>query len=787
MKRLLLLSSLMFVTTMTNSCKAEPPKPESTNPLLVSNLPTTAEGMRNFDPVDGVPKFDEIKTEHFKPAFEAAMEMHRNEINAIVTCVDEPSFENTVVALDRAGIKLGEISLIFGMLSSSDLDDAMQAVQNEMMPRLEEHYNAIMLNDRLFARVKSVYDKRNTLSLDAVDMRLLEKTYNDFVRSGALLQGAEKERLKAINAELTTLTIRFGNNLLAENGNFEMLLNDSQVSELPDGVRNQAKEAATAAGKSGYLFTLDKPSMIPFLTYSSNRDLRRQIYNGYLMRCNNDNEYDNKAIIKDMVRLRIEKAHLLGFKSYAHYVTDDQMAGTPEAVYTLLEEIYEPALASAKEELAAMNELFAKDHPGEKFEKSDWWYYAEKVRKQKYQLDEEAIRSYLSLDNVRRGMFYLANRLYGITFRPITVPRYHAECSVYEVLDKDNSHIGILYIDPYPRKSKSGGAWCGNFTEQLYIDGVRKAPVVGIVCNFTPPVGDTPSLLTFDEAETMFHEFGHALHFLFADVKYRGLTEVEGDFVELPSQIMENWAFEPEIMRNYATHYKTGEVIPDNLISRIQKAALFNQGFTTLELTAAALIDMDIHSLETFPVNFDVEAFEKYNLATRRGLIPEIEPRYRYTYFAHIFNGGYSAGYYFYLWAEVLDKDAFAAFKERRDVCDPQLASVFRYELLAQGGQKPGMEMYRTFRGAEPNKEPMLRARGLWKEPVVVEEPATDSIANMEAGKPVRGAEVHHEQRPGRPLRPMRADDVQPYSASKMPNGVKRDMKSVGVAQTKTE
>ena len=735
----------MLLTAMNYSCKAETKKESPVNPLLEDNLAAT-------DPRDRVPKFDQIKTEHFKPAFEEAMKMHNEEIDAIVNNSEEPTFQNTIVALDKAGIKLGEISLIFGMLSSSDLDDEMQKVQTEMMPRLEAHYNAIMLNDKLFQRVKRVYDRRAELQLDAVDMRLLDKLYNDFVRSGALLEGENKERLMQINAELASLSITFGNNLLAENAAFELLLNDSQVSDLPESVRNQAKEAAEAAGKSGYLFTLDKPSMLPFLTYSSNRDLRRKIYDGYLMRGNNDNEYDNKEIIKDMVRLRIEKANLLGYKSYAHYVTDDQMAGTPEAAYALLEEIYEPALASAKEELEAMNELFQQDHPGEKFEKSDWWYYAEKIRKQKYQLDEEALRPYFTLDNVRSGMFYLANRLYGITFRPISVPRYHAECKAYEVLDKDESHIGILYIDPHPRKSKSGGAWCGNFTEQLYVDGVRKAPVVGIVCNFTPPVGDTPSLLTFDETETMFHEFGHALHFLFADVKYRSLTEVEGDFVELPSQIMENWAFEPEILRSYAIHYKTGEVIPDNLIKRIQKAALFNQGFTTLELTAAALIDLDIHSLEKYPVNFDVEAFETYNLATRRGQIPEIEPRYRYTYFAHIFSGGYSAGYYFYLWAEVLDKDAFAAFKEGRDICDHKLADVFRYELLAQGGQRPGMDMYRTFRGAEPNKEPMLRARGLWTEPVVVDTTMleTEEPALLEApGRPVRPEPMH---RPGAPV-----------------------------------
>ena len=765
----------MFVTTMTISCNEEP-KQDAGNPLLDSTLPTTAAEMSNYNPVDGVPQFDKIETRHFKPAFEEAMKMHNDEISAIVECADEPTFENTIVALDRAGIKLGEISLIFGMLSSSDLDDEMQEVQNEMMPRLEEHYNAIMLNDKLFERVKVVYDKRATLALDAVDMRLLEKTYNDFVRSGALLKGEDKERLMAINAELTTLNIRFGNNLLAENARFEMLLNDSQVGDLPEGVRNQAKEAATAAGKTGYLFTLDKPSMIPFLTYSSNRDLRRQIYDGYLMRGNNNDEYDNKEIIKEMTRLRIEKAHLLGYDSYAHYVTSDQMAGSPEAVYELLEEIYEPALASAKDELMAMELLFKRDHPDGTFEKSDWWYYAEKVRKQRYQLDEEAIRPYLTLDNVRRGMFYLANRLYGITFRPVAVPRYHADCTAYEVLDKDQSHIGILYIDPYPRKSKSGGAWCGNFTEQLYIDGVRKAPVVGIVCNFTPPVGDTPSLLTFDEAETMFHEFGHALHFLFADVKYRGLTEVEGDFVELPSQIMENWAFEPEIMRNYAINYKTDAVIPDNLIKRIQNAALFNQGFTTLELTAAALIDMDIHSLEEFPATLDVEAFEKYNLATRRGLIPEIEPRYRYTYFAHIFNGGYSAGYYFYLWAEVLDKDAFAAFKECRDICDPELAATFRYELLAQGGQKPGMEMYRTFRGAEPNKEPMLRARGLWREPEIVEPSEIDEADETLSTEITPVAGKRPDIRPGGTVRMRTPMDVTAKVPEKSVNTVKRNV-----------
>ena len=725
MKRLLILSSLMFAMTMNISCDSVT--------IVEENNPLLEEWTTEF----GVPPFDKIKTKHFEPAFEEAMRIHNEEIAAIVDSSEEATFDNVILALDNAGIKLMEINLIFGMLSSSDLDAEMQEVQNKIIPRVEEHYNSIMLNEGLFNKVKAVYDNRKKMNLDELQMRLVDKTYNDFVRSGALLEGEAKERLMKINAELSELSIRFGNNLLAENGNFKLVLTEEQVADLPEGVRNQAKESAKAAGEEGYLFTLDKPSMLPFLTYSKNRDLRRQLYDGYLMRCNNDNEYDNKQLAEDMARLRVEKAHLLGFKSYSHYVTDDQMAGTPEAVYGLLEEIFTPALESAKAELEEMKKIFNEDHPGETFEKSDWWYYAEQVRQKKYKLDEEAIRQYLSLDNVRDGMFYLANRLYGVTFRPIAAPRYHKECSVYQVLDHDQSHVGVLYIDPYPRKSKSGGAWCGNFTEQRYVDGQRKAPVLGIVCNFTPPVGDTPSLLSFDEAETMFHEFGHALHFLFADVRYRGLSEVEGDFVELPSQIMENWAFEPEIMKEYATHYKSGEVIPDKHIAKIQNASLFNQGVTTTELAAAALIDMDIHSLESF-TDMNINDYEQYNLAIRRGLIPEIAPRYRYTYFSHIFNGGYSSGYYFYLWAEVLDKDAFAAFKECRDICDKDLAHSFRYDLLAQGGQRPGMDMYRKFRGADPDKTAMLKARGLWKEPVVEVEESIEPGAELKPEVPNR-------------------------------------------------
>ncbi|MBQ9963077.1 MAG: M3 family metallopeptidase, partial [Alistipes sp.] len=468
-------------------------------------------------------------------------------------------------------------------------------------------------------------------------------------------------------------------------------------------------------------FTLHKPSMLPFLTYSTEREAREELYRAYINRCNNNDEYDNKQIINDMIRLRTEKAHLLGYKSYAHYVTSDQMASNPKAVYSLLEEVWEPAVERAKEELAEMEKMFKEDYTDSeyKFESWDWWFYAEKVRQKKYALNEDIIRGYFSLDNTRQGIFNLANRLFGITFRPVTVPVYHKEVSAYEVLDKDESHLGILYFDFHPRAGKGQGAWCGYYREQRYeADGTRTAPVVSIVCNFTRPTESTPSLLTLDEVTTLFHEFGHALHFLFTDVRYNGLISVEGDFVELPSQIMENWALTPQMLRTYATHYRSGEIIRDQYISRIDNSALFNQGFNTTELIAAALSDMDIHSTTEYsPI--DVDGFEYNALYTKRGMISQIEPRYHYTYFAHIFSGGYSAGYYFYTWAEVLDKDAFEAFRETGDIFDRRTADAFRREILSKGGSKDGMSLYKAFRGKSPDKSALLKARGLWKEPEV--------------------------------------------------------------------
>ena len=676
----------------------------------------------------GVPPFDRIRPEHFMPAFERGMSLHDAEIDAIVSNNDEPTFENVILAYDNAGAMLAQTALIFEMLCAAENTPQMQALQEEVMPLLSAHADKIRLDERLFAKVKAVYDRRATLDLDAEQSRLLKKTYDGFVRSGALLDAAGKERLKQINEELSVTSVKFGNNILAENNGYVLLLEASQLDGLPNSAREPAREKAQALGeKNKYAFTLHKPSLLPFLTYSSKRELREELYKAYLNRCNNDDEYDNKALIGDFIRLRTEKAHLLGYPSYAAYVIADQMAATPAAAYDLLEQIWTPALESAKRELEEMEPLFKKDYPDGEFAPWDWWYYAEKVRKQKYALDEEMLRPYFSLENVQGGIFFLANRLYGITFRPIVVPVYHPEASAYEVLDADESHLGVLYFDYHPRDGKSQGAWCGNYVEQTYdADGRRIAPVVSIVCNFTRPTRNEPALLTLDETETLFHEFGHALHFLFHDVKYRGLSEVEGDFVELPSQIMENWAFEPEVLRQYAVHYRTGEVITPYLIEKMRRSELFNQGFMTTELIAASLSDLDIHSLAEYEP-FDPMEFERRALTEKRGLIPQIEPRYRYTYFSHIFDGGYSAGYYFYTWAEVLDKDAFEAFRESKDLFNRKIADDFRRKLLARGGSEDGMSLYRAFRGQDPDKRAMLRSRGLWNEPEEEDETAAEA------------------------------------------------------------
>ena len=591
----------------------------------------------------------------------------------------------------------------------------MQALSAKLSPLQAAHRDAIALNDILFQKIKSVYDRRLAMDLTPEQLRLVEKIYDGFVRSGALLGEEDKARLKQINEQLSALSVKFGQNLLAETNASTLEVTREELNGVPatvlDAAEDQARKMERGEGK--YVFTLHKPSMLPLLTYAENRSLREQIYKAYILRGNNDNENDNKSVIADIISLRYEKAKLLGYKTFADYVVSNQMAKTPEAVYNLLEQVYEPALEQSKKELERMKSMFKRDEGSDaEFASWDWWYYAEKVRKADYDLEEEKVRQYLSLDNVKSGIFFLANRLYGVTFRPLNAPLYHPECEVYEVVDGDDKPLGALYFDFHPRPGKRAGAWCGTFRRQSYKDGERVAPVVSIVCNFTRPSGSTPALLSIDETETMFHEFGHALHNLFADVKYQGLGGVEGDFVELPSQIMENWVFTSEMLKQYAVHYRTGEVMPDDMIERIQRSAKFNKGFTTTELVAAALSDMDIHSVASAD-KVDVNAFEKESLITKRGLIPQIEPRYHYTYFNHVFNSGYSAGYYFYIWAEVLDKDAHRAFVESGDLFNRDVAERFRREILSRGGERDGMDMYRAFRGADPDKNAMLIARGL--------------------------------------------------------------------------
>ena len=662
----------------------------------------------------GVPPFDRILMEHYAPAFEQGMSLHNEEIAAIVNSQEEPTFENTILAYDNSGHMLARVSAVFGLISSAETNEQMQEYSSEIYPRLASHYDAIAMNDALFARVKSVYDNIAKLGITGDEKRLTEKMYRDFVRSGALLSVEDKASLQQINERLSALEVQFGQNLLAETNAFILETELTELDGVPTSVRDAAREQAASMGKKDkFIFTLQKPSMIPLLTYARDRSLREKIYKAYLARGNNGNENDNNQIVAEMASLRYEKARLLGYETYAHYVTADEMASTPEAVYDLLEGVWTPALERSKKELERMMNIFRRDNGNDAtFESWDWWYYAEKVRQADYNLKEEEVREYLSLDNVKSGIFFLCNRLYGINFRPLKAPVYHPECEVYEVLDGDDTPLGALYMDFFPRAGKEGGAWCGSFVDQTYKDGKRVLPVSSIVCNFTRPVGNSPALLTIDETETFFHEFGHALHTLFSDVKYYGLSGVEGDFVELPSQIMENWAFAPEMLRHYAVHYRREDVMTDELIHKIQRTKTFNEGFNTTELVAAALSDMDIHSLRSAePIT--TADFERKSLVERRGLIPQIEPRYRYTYFSHIFDGGYSAGYYFYIWAEVLDKDAYQAFVETGDVFDSATAELFRREVLSRGGSRDGMDMYRAFRGADPDKEAMLVARGL--------------------------------------------------------------------------
>ena len=663
----------------------------------------------------GVPPFDRIKNEHYVPAFGEAMKRHLAEVDAIANNPQAPAFANTIEALEASGALLTQVSSVFFALNSANTDDGKEAIAQEMAPKLSAHGDAILLNDKLFKRIKAVWEKRDTLKLTTEQAMLLKKTRTDFIRNGADLTPEKKEELKKVNQELSTLTTQFGQNLLKENNAYTLVVDKKEnLAGLTDDIIAAAAQTAKEHKMEGkWVFTLDKPSWIPFLQYSTRRDLREKIYTAYTMRGDNNNAQDNKAVLARIAALRVKKANLLGFPTYAAWVLDDNMAKTPKEVYDLLNRVWPPALAKAREDAKTLKAMMNADGiPGD-LKPSDWWYYAEKLHKAKYALDDEMLKPYFKLENVIAGAFDTATKLYGITFAErADLPKYHPDVRVFEVRDADGAVRGILYTDYFPRASKRGGAWMDEVRKQSRRGGRNVIPVIFNVGNFTKPTAEKPSLLTFEEVQTMFHEFGHALHGLLSDCTYERLsgTAVPTDFVELPSQIMENWAAEPEVLKTYAKDYKTGEPIPQDLIAKIQNSTLFNQGFMATEFLAAALLDMDWHTL-TEPKAMDANAFEKASL-NRIGLIPEIVSRYRSTYFAHIFSGGYAAGYYSYIWAEVLDADAFQAFKEK-GIFDPATAKAFRTFILSRGGTEEAMDLFVKFRGRKPSIEPMLKRRGL--------------------------------------------------------------------------
>ena len=663
----------------------------------------------------GVPPFDEIKLEHYKPAFLKGMEEHAKEIDVIVNARSMPDFENTIVALDQSGQLLRRVSAVFYGLNSANTSDEMQALSKELSPLLSKHSDDISLNPRLFERVKQVYDNKEKFNLDKEQTKLLEETYQDFVRGGANLDSAKQAKLRQLNSEIAMLQLTFGQNMLKETNAFQLVIDKKEdLAGLPESLIANAAAAAKAAGMEGkWLFTLHNPSVMPFLQYADNRALREKIFKGYINRGNNNNDADNKEVVKTLLQKRLEKAQLMGYEDYASFVLEDRMAKTSANVYNLLDEVWAPALKQAKAELADIQNEIKKEGNSFEAEGWDWRYYFEKAKKAKFNLDENQIRPYLPLDQVREGAFYVANKLYGITFTQLKdMPLPHPDALCFECKDKDGTHLGVLYMDFFPRASKRGGAWCGSYRSQTYADGKRQGPVVTIVCNFTQPAAGEPALLSADEAATLFHEFGHGLHNLFKDVHYYGVSGVPRDFVELPSQIMEHWVFEPEVLKVYAKHYKTGEVIPAELIEKLDKSGKYGQGFATTEYLAASLLDMDYHVLKEIPADFDVMAFEQQTLG-KRGLLKQIPSRYRTTYFNHTMGGGYTAGYYSYIWAEVLDADAFQAFKETGDIFNQDLAQKFRTYILTPGGIDDAMDMYKNFRGKEPGTDALLKNRGL--------------------------------------------------------------------------
>jgi peptidyl-dipeptidase Dcp len=691
--------TLLIVMAIT-SCKNKPDT-DMNNPFF-----------SRFDTPFEVPPFEKIMAKHYMPAFVKGLEEGRKDIKTITNNPEGPTFENTIGAMDKSGELLTKVSAVFFSQTSANTNDSLQQIEVEISPLISAYRDEILLDSTLFRKIRTLYDGKDKLSLTPEQDFLLTNLYKNFVRNGALLKGVDQDTLKKLNEKLSVLSVKFGQNILGENNKFKLIIeNKNDLKGLPEGVISGAANLAKKDSLEGkWVFTVQKPSMLPFLIYDENRELRKKLYDGYITKCNHGDNLDNNKILADIVILRAKRAKLLGFKTYADLTLDNRMAKTPTNVYALLNQLWSPALKVAGEELKQMQKIADREGAGLKIEPSDWWYYAEKLRKEKYDLDDNELRPYFQLVNVREGAFSVANKLYGITFTQISdIPLPHPDAKAFEVKEADGSLVGILYMDFYTRASKSQGAWCGGYRDHKWIDGKEIKPIVTIVCNFNNPSGDTPSLLSLDDVKTLFHEFGHGLQGLFSINKY-ATTNTAQDIVELPSQIMEHWATEPEVLRMYAKNYKTGEVIPETLISKIQKSRYFNTGFDNVELLAASLLDMDYHTLEA-PVTIDIQKFEK-EILQKMGLIKEIIPRYRSTYFLHIAGDGYAAGYYCYTWAAVLDNDAFEAFREK-GIFDKSTAESFRKNVLAPMGIMDAEQSYMRFRGHKPVIEPLLKNRGL--------------------------------------------------------------------------
>lgn len=694
----LLPSILLFITFMT--VKAEPCE----NPFF-----------EEWTTPYGAPPFSRISVEHYVPAFEKGIAEEKAEIQAIIGNDSSPSFENTIEALDKCGALINKVGGVFHNLVSADTSEALQEVDRIVTPMLTAHKAEIQLNAELFIRVKSVYDQIDSLELATDQTKLLEDAYQRFVRNGALLDAEQKVRYKEIVKELSVLMLQFGENVLKDTNAYEIIVTDeSELAGVPSLIVQTAVAKAVERGYEGkWLFLPTRATVEPVTTYAVNRELRRKLFEGYTTCGDRGNEFDNNEIARSILNLRLEKANILGYKSHADYVLGNRMAKKADNVMELALKVWEPAIETAKKEIADMQVIIDAEGGDFKLAAWDYRYYAEKIRQERYALSEEALAPYFSAENVRKGIFLLVNRLYGVTITPEPISTYRPDVDAWKVTNEDGTHVGIFYSDYNLRDSKRAGAWMSAYRGQSVNEkGERIHPIIVNVCNFPNSLGDTPSLLSLDHVTTAFHEFGHATHGLFSNCRYESQagTSVKTDFVELPSQLLENWAFEPELLKEYAHHYQTGEPIPDELIEKIDNSKYFNQGFFTLEYLAATLLDMEYHRIEK-PLEGSISEFEQKILGEKYGLVSAILPRYRSTYFQHIFSGGYSAGYYSYLWAEVLDADAFDAFREQ-GVFNRGVARSFRENILSKGGSEDPMDLYLAFRGKAPSTEPLLRRRG---------------------------------------------------------------------------